>query len=894
VKTRLEGPELVRAVWVLATSRGLISPDEAWDAAARWGQGQARSVWKTFEGFLTSKQVAALADEAQENAMISVDESDATLRDAREPAPLTLPPPQMMPATLGDVDESRYVFVEELGVGGVGRVVRARDTSIGRIVAMKTLRERTEEQPGVLERFTNEARVTAQLEHPNVVPVYDIGTLPNGQPYYTMRVIKRQSLQDVLASDDLRRQWPLVRLIGAFVQISRALSYAHRRGVLHRDIKPENILLGDFGEVYLADWGNAKDTGKPRRSSSEPPLLLADEGRDEDLDAQSGLSGTPGYIAPEQIRGDRLRIDHRADIFALGVVLYEILTGEHPFDAPTVLGVILATQTRVPRPPRAIVPSCPLLLEDLCLAMLQKDPGERPESADRVAAEAEAFLEGAKERARRQEEARRLCELAKVPVQKSRALVRERELLVAEAKRLLKDVKGYEPIERKRPAWLLEDQAAAVEQEQARMIAEAIDLYTKALAYDPEYTEARAGLADIYWSRALEAEGERRSAQKVYYETLVSEFDVGRYAALLRADAMLSIDSSVPGAVVLAYRYVETDRVLVPSEQRYVGRTPLREVRLPPGSYLLILKRPGYRDVRYPVQLARGAHYMAEVNLYTEEEVGEDFVYVPGGPFIAGGDLVAPESLPGGMHDVGDFAIARFPVTFRQYCAFLDAIDSTAALRRAPHDMRGSEGYAVRKGPSGLWEPVETIIEGEARRMFPVEEGHLWNVPVVLIDWFDAVAYCHWRNERANEGLRLPTELEWEKAARGTDGRVHPWGDHFDPTFCLMRASRPFLQQAEPIGTFPIDCSPYGVRDLAGGMREWVGDIVDERTWEEMLQDPEPSTETERGASPVRMARSGNWMATPEYCRSAVRSRFFGLTRGTGLSFRVAKSLGKR
>ena len=129
----------------------------------------------------------------------------------------------------------------------------ARDAIIGRTVALKTLKDDDASTPGLAERFINEARVTAQLEHPNVVPVYDMGTLPDGQPYYTMRVVKPQSLQDVLARDDLRQQWTLIRLVSAFVQISRALAYAHRRGMLHRDIKPENILLGDFGEVYLAD-----------------------------------------------------------------------------------------------------------------------------------------------------------------------------------------------------------------------------------------------------------------------------------------------------------------------------------------------------------------------------------------------------------------------------------------------------------------------------------------------------------------------------------------------------------------------------------------------------------------------------------------------------------------
>ena len=173
--------------------------------------------------------------------------------------------------------------------------------------------------------------------------------------------------------------------------------------------------------------------------------------------------------------------------------------------------------------------------DSLCLALLSKDPALRPDSADRVAAEAESYLEGAKERTRRREEARRLCELARVPVQKSLALQRDRERLVVEARLLLEDVKGHEPIERKRQGWALEDQARAVEREQAAAMAKAIELYTKSLAYDPELVVARAGLADLYWSRAVEAEADRRPALQVYYEALVAEYDVGRYAALLTA-----------------------------------------------------------------------------------------------------------------------------------------------------------------------------------------------------------------------------------------------------------------------------------------------------------------------------------------------------------------------
>jgi serine/threonine-protein kinase len=297
------------------------------------------------------------------------------------------------------------------------------------------------------------------------------------------------------------------------------------------------------------------------------------------------------------------------------------------------------------------------------------------------------------------------------------------------------------------------------------------------------------------------------------------------------------------------------------------------------------------------VLLGRGAHHEGSVNLYKEEDIGPGFVYVPGGPVTLGGDPEAIDPIPRQEVVVSDFAIAEFPVTIRQYCEFLDELDQkdpADAERRAPHDIRGSEGYWVHRGDNGRWEPSELIIEGDARTMFPLEEGHLWNVPVPLINWFDARAYCRWLSEKLGARIRLPTEAEWEKAARGTDGRFYPWGDRFDPTFCLMRESRPFLQQPEPAGSFPTDLSPYGVRDMAGGMREWVGDIFGEKTFAELDAEPEIGLDTERSESGWRMVRSGQWQTDRTWSRAASRGGLQALTRGMGLSFRVVKELSRK
>jgi serine/threonine-protein kinase len=904
-----------RAIALEAVARGWMSAAELWELAARWARaGEEQESEALFEGSsLDPLRLASLVADATTQAQTMPYASDAEDVKTRRTEPRGSRPPRNDRPSPSQPPGPRYKIGELLGAGGVGLVTSALDRTIGRTVAVKTLKQgKPSEGTSAARRFIDEAHLTAQLEHPNIVPVYDMGWLPDGQPYYTMRIVKRQSLRDVLTHPDLKGQWPLFRLLGAFLQVSRALAYAHARGILHNDIKPENVLLGDFGEVYLADWGLARvmrdaalripsPVPEPSLRSGVRPIPSHPEGTPRPITngTSSQTSGTPGYIAPEVLRHEPA-VDERADLFALGVVLYELLTGVHPFDVGTGPGaMMLATVDRSPKRPRELVPSCPLLLEDLCLKMLAKDKCERPESADQVAAEVEAFLEGAKERERRRTEALRLCERARDPVARFQHLETERQRLGDLARQTLVQVKGWESVERKRSGWALEDRAAEAERESGRALAEAIELYTKALGYDAGCSDAHRGLADLYWGRARQAEAERRPAAQIHYEALVTDHDQGRYATLLRAEARLSLATDRPGAHVTVYRYAERDRVLAPGDERYLGRTPIQEVRLDPGSYLVIIKAAGCRDVRYPVFLARGGHLSASVNLYTNEEVGEDFVYVPGGIATLGGDPDAYEPLPRQQVTVGDFAIGRFPVTMREYCAFLDDLerqDPALAQMRAPHDQSGDARAYARRNAESRWEPDPVIIEGDARKMFPAGEGHEWNVPVYLVNWFDAVAYCRWRSARDGAAeVRLPLEAEWEKAARGVDGRFYPWGDRFDPTFCLMRESRPHAPQPEPVGMFPTDESPYGVRDMAGGIREWMGDIFGERTGEEVAAEPEPAADTPRGESSFRRVRSGCWSADSKWARAASRGvGLFSLLRGTGTGFRLAKALGKR
>ncbi|MDB4939294.1 MAG: protein kinase [Labilithrix sp.] len=862
-----------RAVALDAAARGWVEPAELWDAAVRFVVGR---------GAVEVSELFPSLDGARAEELLSARSEAVTMAHSFDG---TIPPPSLH-SKPGQVVGPRYTLDDLLGVGGTGQVVSALDREVRRVVALKTLQSNVAQDAFVVARFVEEARITAQLEHPGIVPIYDLGAGPDGAPFYTMRIVKKRSLRDLLASPALRSTWSTARLAGILLQVARALGYAHSRGVLHRDIKPENILVGDHGEVYVADWGLAKlDKSSPIQihgDGSAPPPDVTDAG------------GTPGYMAPEVLQGRWNEVDHRADLFAVGVILYEVLSGRQAFGRSTSSETYLATLNDDPPRPSELAPGCPLLLEDLCLSLLKKEPSARPPSADNVAERIEDFLEGAKETARRAEEARALCERAKEPVARYAQFENERRRLTTQAKELLKPVRAFEPVSKKRPGWALEDLANKSEREQGLALAQAIDLYTKALGYDAQCTEAHDGLAALYFARAQQATEQRKPATQLYYETLVTQHDQGAYTQLLRAPSTLSITSSPAGAHVILERYFERDRILVPSEERYLGLTPVKHAQVAAGSYLVTLKRDGFRDVRCPVFVPRGVCLETHVNLYTEADLGDGFVYVPGSTAILGGDDEAYSAGPREERHVDDFAIARLPVTFRDYCAFLDQLDAddpALARRRAPHDLRGSEGMAVRRSSEGRWEPYAHLIEGDARKKFPPEEGHFWSVPVFLVDWFDARAFCRWQASREGTPIRLPTEAEWEKAARGVDGRCYPWGDHFDATFCHMRDSRAYVPQPEPVGIFAADESPYGVRDMAGAVREWVADIEGERSAEALDAEAEPDTGVERGESTLRRIRSGGRGADHKWCRAASRSTIEALLRGPIVGFRVAKSL---
>jgi len=281
---------------------------------------------------------------------------------------------------LGDYGD--YELIEEIARGGMGVVCRARQKSLNRIVAVKLILIGQWAGPAHIERFKAEAEAAARLDHPNIVPIYEIGE-QDGQHFFSMKLIEGQSLATVAASRRSAAISPnqsaaLLRDAATMVaKIARAVHYAHQRRVLHRDLKPTNILIDAQGEPYLTDFGLAKVI---ERASS--------------LTHTAAVLGTPSYMAPEQASGKAKQVTTAADIYSLGAVLYELLTGRPPFIGETPLETLDLVRESQPTPPRSIQPNVDRDLETICLKCLRKEPERRYGSAEALAEDLERWLEG--------------------------------------------------------------------------------------------------------------------------------------------------------------------------------------------------------------------------------------------------------------------------------------------------------------------------------------------------------------------------------------------------------------------------------------------------------------------------------------------------------------------
>ncbi|HYL81660.1 MAG TPA: bifunctional serine/threonine-protein kinase/formylglycine-generating enzyme family protein [Candidatus Acidoferrum sp.] len=757
----------------------------------------------------------------------------------------------------------RYEILQELGRGAMGVVYKARDPNIDRLVAIKVISPEAGMDPAkakeLRDRFQREARAAGRLSHPNIVTIYDCSEV-EGRAYIAMEFIEGQTLEGLIHADHLFA----VEDVGAIGnQVAQALDYAHQHGIVHRDIKPANIMLTTTGMVKVADFGIARIA--------------------EQSVTRTGLAvGTPNYMSPEQVAGQK--VDGRSDQFSLAVMLYELLSGEKAFPGDSLTTVLYRIMQEEPIPLRRVNPGMSDDVDAVLRKAMSKNPANRypraadfgrdlmivasggtvavsaaPPSLDSTAPDGvdTSKIAGLKTQTRMPSSAgdgTQAMDAAPVEapagpgVRKTpwHLIVGAGAVAVIVAVGLLLWLRPTSPppIVQQPPPPVVETPKPATPPPIVEEKPKPVHLVEILLAKEVRPDGRPVGTSKQFSSAepqvALIARGtdltEDRSVKVKWFDPDNKEIPSSGMPKLVldgkggwRASAELALAGSAkPGRwkaefilgddVTQALSFTVTAPAEPKPQPPVEAKAPTSVPTPPPAAGV----RPG-----------------------TIQKRGKDeaeMAYVPAGAFTMGdaqgdGD---PAERPTSKVSVSGFWIDRYEVTFDQFGKFIQ-----------------TSGYKAQ----GNWEPLKS-------------RGG--NHPVVNVTWNDAVAYCRWADKH------LPSEAEWEYAARGTDGRKYPWGNQWEATRARFRGNKGSGTTAN-VGAYPSGVSPFGAQDMAGNVWEWTAS----------LEKPYPYVATDgredARASGSRVSRGGSWLGDSDILRVSVRDFLSPTSKNDKLGFRCAQ-----
>jgi eukaryotic-like serine/threonine-protein kinase len=811
----------------------------------------------------------------------------------------------------------RYTDFGLIASGGMGEIRSIYDKVLKRTLAMKIIHRHLIARASAVSRFIEEAQVGAQLQHSNIVPVHALGCLDDGRYFFTMKSIQGIELKEVIvkvhSSIEMGRWkttdegWTFRTIIESIHYACIAVEYAHSQGVIHRDLKPENILLENHGEVLVADWGIAKVKGMADYTEVDGVREKVQTNR-----ANAGVfatrmgqvAGTPSYMAPEQARGEVDLIDTRTDIYGMGSILFEALVGRPLYDGGSgeeILQKVLAGKDTsiseaLGSAPRGSRPNLPTEIVQVCEKALKRDPNKRFHSMQELATILKEWLDGSR---RHSKGLSLVGEAIGMDPEKCRAMAR---VLRTEAKDHLGALAMLASEEEKSKGWALED-AAVKEEEKAEAIAlQRETALQAALLHKEDLTEAHLQLALDYRIKHKEAEliGDaklvRQLEHKLSYHIEALPIQLPEREAFLdylKGEGLLSLDTHPGFASVKLYEYELRNRRLIATEKRSLGMSPIRRYDLAMGNYLLKIEKEGFHTTSYPMSIRRqsiwnctkrGEMTPTPVRLLPLGELEADDCYVPAGYFHAGGD--ESPCLPNGVVWVEGFVCKQFPVTNADYLEFLNDLfrkgRQDLALEHVPRERSAKQGQA---GPM-----IYGLNEG-GFHLTKDGDGVKWQSkwPVCMVTWGNAMAYAEWFSALTGKSWRLPMELEWEKAARGVDGRVFVWGSQFDPTWASMKQSQS-IHGPSSIHSYPVDESCYGVRGMGGNIRDWT---LDPYVPEPVLPTGVVKMDALRlkESELSRVCRGGSWLSIDRGLQVTRRDGMKPSFRYSGLGFRLVRSI---
>jgi serine/threonine-protein kinase len=711
----------------------------------------------------------------------------------------------------------QYLILERISKGATSTVYKAHQEKLERYVAVKVLSPHFIDEEGFLERFKQEARAVAQLDHPNILPVYDFDQVGD-VVYIVMKYVDTGTLKDLMGTP----MDPRVA-VDICTQVGLALGYAHRQGVVHRDVKPGNILLGEGNWALLTDFGLAKIRAGDRKLT------------------KSGIGmGTPDYMSPEQAQG--LPVDGRADLYSLSCMLHEMLIGRVPFEADSGMAVVVKHITEPPRPPREFNPQLPLAVEQVILRALEKDSARRYQSAEAMVADL-ARAVGRADQLVFPDHLPTPATAARPVAARAAATVAEtRPVAVVQAR--LTSTRVW--LREKRPALVvaarrLGEWLAGQLRRTGRGLRRLVALFVAWIRRAFESVRASVSAQQAGRQEATGAGKSKRSRKATPTPTS------GTLADRLRP----AISSAGAGG---GHRYLGVAGaaiallVLLMLALRPAGDTSAQSTPTE-----VAVASPAKTQIA-PTETASptDAPPTPESTATLLPEAPPGMVAVTGGTFkmgATGGAFDADETPPHWV-TVKPFYIDVVEVTVAQYARFA-----------------AGSGYvtdAEKKGDATTWRSANS----PDRQRFPVNR----------VSWNDADIFCRWY------GKRLPTEAEWELAAKGFSANIYSWGN----TFSVDRANTFERGVGQPIAIATLaNASPFGAYDMIGNVWEWVADWYGGNYYATSPAD----NPTGPASGLERVIRGGSFKSTSDRATTTIRRKASQDGWSDDVGFRCVKGI---